>query len=93
MAGPELTLRRGILRATAAIGCGLLLVACSNEDRARRKLNDAGHTEVRILGMAWFRCGLGKDATRFEARDAAGRRVSGVVCSDWLKGDVIETDR
>ncbi len=43
--------------------------------------------------MAWFRCGLGKDATRYQARDASGRKVSGVVCSDWLKGDVIETDR
>jgi hypothetical protein len=77
----------------AALGCGLLLAGCSNEDRARRKLNDTGHTEVRILGMAWFRCGLGKDATRFEARDGGGRPVAGVVCSGWLKGDVIETDR
>jgi hypothetical protein len=42
--------------------------------------------------MAWFRCGIGKDATRFTARDAAGRQIAGVVCSDWLKGDVIETD-
>jgi len=74
------------------MGCGLALAACADDDRARRKLNDTGHAEVRILGTAWFRCGLGKDATRFQARAPNGARITGVVCSDWLKGDVIEPD-
>jgi hypothetical protein len=76
----------------AVLGCGLLLAACSNEDRARRKLNDTGYGDIRVLGSAWFRCGFGQDATRFAARDPNGVPVTGVVCSGWLKGDVIERD-
>ncbi len=71
---------------------GVLLAGCANEDRAMRKLNGAGYPRISLSGFAWFRCGLRAYATRFAARDGAGHAVSGVVCSNWLKGDVIERD-
>jgi len=43
--------------------------------------------------MAWLRSGPGKDAKRYEARDAAGRAVSRVVFPGWPKGDIVEAGR
>lgn len=68
----------------------LLLLAClSDPDTAESTLHSAGYTDVQTDGWGF---GCGKDdtfATAFTATNPAGERVSGVVCSGWLKGGTI----
>ena len=71
----------------------LSIAACSDEQTARRVLEEQGFTEVRTTGWSWFGCG--KDdtfSTGFEAKSPRGSSVSGVVCSGWFKGATVRLD-
>lgn len=74
-----------IFVAIAALG------GCTDERAARKALADAGYSEVRVTGYAWFGCGEGDwYSTGFQAKGPTGRNVSGVVCSSWVtKGATI----
>lgn len=68
----------------------MLLSGCTAPQDARDALEAQGFTEVSTGGYAFFGCG-NDDAfhTEFTAKNAAGKRVSGVVCSGWFKGATI----
>ena len=68
----------------------LALAACDDTKTARRALEDAGYTDITVGGYASWYCGRDDDfATKFTARNPAGRLVSGAVCSGWAKGATI----
>lgn len=72
----------------------LFLVACTDADKAKQVLEDAGYTDIRITGYNYFGCS-GKDSyhTGFIATSkSTGRTVEGVVCSAWLKGSTIRLE-
>lgn len=72
-----------------AVMCG----ACTSPSSAQRVLTDNGYTDIKAGGYGWFSCDE-KDtfATKFTAKASNGRRVSGVVCAGWLKGNTIRFD-
>ncbi len=86
--------RRSIVRALLPILPILLcLTACSDEPRARSALEDAGFADIEFTGWSWTSCGR-EDTykTHFAATNVRGKRVTGVVCSGWLKGSTIRFD-
>jgi hypothetical protein len=57
------------------------LVACTNEDDARRTLESAGFRDIRITGYEPFACAESDfSATGFSAINALGVRAKGTVC-------------
>lgn len=70
----------------ALVVLGPLLVACTDETRARQVLDEQGFEDVRFTGYVWAACS-DDDATHtgFVAKNAKGKQVSGVVCCGWLK--------
>lgn len=83
-------MRYGILTIILAAS---IVSACSDSDGAKRALEDAGMEQVRTEGWSLFGCDE-KDTfhTRFSAVNHNGRKVSGIVCSGWLKGSTIRFD-
>jgi hypothetical protein len=78
------------------IGLVILLVfalaptACVDRDDTRTTLDAAGYTDITTGDYAWFECGRDDTyATRFTARNPAGKRVSGTVCCGLMKGCTI----
>jgi len=54
---------------------------------ARRVLNSSGYSKVNITGYRPLSCGQDDlSSTGFEATNATGQRVTGVVCCGILKG-------
>jgi hypothetical protein len=71
----------------------LMLAGCSSHDDAVKALTEAGYTNIETHGHAWFACGKDDSfATSFTAIGPTGQKVSGSVCSGWLKGKTIRTD-
>lgn len=71
----------------------LTLAGCSDNIGARRALADAGYTDIELTGYRIFGCSDDDQfRTGFRAKSPAGRRVSGVVCAGWMKGNTIRTD-
>lgn len=71
----------------------LLLSGCSSSNDANKALKANGFTDIHTQGYAFFGCG--KDdtfSTKFTAKNQHGEKVTGVVCSDWLKGSTIRFD-
>jgi hypothetical protein len=91
---------------SSARGCGIVLVivafialvifsirGCTDEQGARRVLEDNGYKNVTITGFRWWM--KGKDdiySTGFEATAPSGNRVSGAVTRGWFKGSTIRFD-
>lgn len=76
------------------IGTALLLTlsACTDEAGARRAIEASGMTPVEVGGYPMWGCDQNDTfATKFKARNAQGREVSGVVCSTWWKGATVRT--
>lgn len=67
----------------AVIVAILTATGCTDEERARHTLEDAGFGDIVIDGWAPNACGKGDDTcTAFTASNPAGRRVRGAVgCS------------
>jgi hypothetical protein len=71
----------------------LALTACTDNGAATRALQGAGYTDIQLTGYRWTGCSDSDDfATGFEAKGPTGVRVTGVVCSGWLKGATVRTD-
>jgi hypothetical protein len=70
------------------------LLACTNEDGARRALEGAGYTRVTITGYRYTGCGdSDSTCTGFDAVGPTGRAVTGAVgCGRVFKGCTIRTD-
>lgn len=70
----------------------VLVVGCSSSDDATRALKTQGFTHIQTR-VAFFGCDEG-DAfkTRFSAKNTKGEIVTGVVCSNQLKGFIIRLD-
>ena len=61
--------------------------SCTDEEATIAALGDEGYTDIRAGGYAWFACS--KDdrfKTKYTARNAQGKQVSGAVCCGFLKG-------
>lgn len=57
------------------------LVACTNEDDAKRTLESAGFKDIQTTGYSPFACAEDDfSATGFSATNANGMRVKGTVC-------------
>jgi len=69
-----------------AVVVALLALGCTDEERTRSTLEQAGYSEIRTGGYGWASCGRDDNyATEFTATNPAGRRVSGVVCCGVVK--------
>ncbi|VVE90292.1 hypothetical protein [Pandoraea bronchicola] len=73
------------MRLVALAALLALLSACTDPDTARRALEGAGYTDVRIGGYSYFGCSE-KDSfsTAFTAKGPTGVPVSGAVCSNVI---------
>ena len=72
----------------------VLMAGCSKaHDKVRSVLEGDGYTQIAVSGFKPFACDE-KDtfSNGFVARKA-GRRVTGVVCSGWLKGYTIRIQK
>lgn len=83
-------MKRKILILILTIG---LLSGCTDASTAQRVLHQQGYTNVVITGYRPF---VGSDGdtyvTGFEATSPNGNRVTGAVCSGFLKGATIRFD-
>ena len=83
------------MKRTMLAGLAILALvgACTDEQTAKRVLEEQGYSEVRTTGWAWLSCG--KDdtfKTGFVARSPKGNKVEGAVCSGWFKGATVRLD-
>ena len=70
-----------------------LLSGCTKPESAREILSSNGYTRIEITGYNYFSCGDSDTfKTGFTAISSNGTRVSGTVCSGWLKGSTIRFD-
>ncbi|MCG7219518.1 hypothetical protein [Acinetobacter sp. AG3] len=68
----------------------LLISGCSSSTDAEKALKAAGYTDIQTHGRAFFSCSEDDTfATKFSATNSKGERISGAVCSSWLKGSTI----
>lgn len=75
-----------------ALAC-VALAACTDGAGAIRAAENAGLKDVVTEGYAMWGCGRDDSfRTRFSATNPQGRRVTGVVCSGWLKGSTVRFD-
>lgn len=75
------------------ISMAVLLCSCTQENKARQVLEQAGYSNIEITGYRPFMAG--KDdtfSTGFKATSPSGHRVSGAVTGGWLKGSTIRFD-
>lgn len=71
----------------------LTLLACTNEDGARRALKGAGYTQVELTGHAWGCSDSDGTCTGFTALGPGGDYVTGAVgCGRLIKSCTIRTD-
>ena len=78
---------------TSIIGSVLMLSGCSDAGKATQTLKNQGYTNISTDGYAWFMCSEQDTfATKFYATSPNGTRVSGAVCSGFLKGNTIRFD-
>jgi hypothetical protein len=69
------------------------LMGCTDASTARRALDGAGYTEIRLTGYRFVGCSESDNfATGFEASGPTGKRVAGMVCSGLFKGATIRMD-
>jgi hypothetical protein len=69
-------------------GCGAL----TEPEKTKEILEAQGYSHVEITGYRWVTCGEDTFATGFRAISPAGIKVSGAVCSGWMKGHTIRFD-
>jgi hypothetical protein len=78
------------------MGPGLLLAGCADEEGARRALDNAGYTEIRVYAPPLLHITMCGDndfyKTRFSAKNVNGKALTGTVCSGQFKGSTIRFD-
>lgn len=80
-------------RIAAATILLLTATACTQPDKAKRVLEQAGYTDIQITGYRPFMAG--KDdtfSTGFRAKGPTGKVVTGAVTGGVLKGSTIRLD-
>lgn len=81
------------MKKIAILAVLLALGACSDAPTAERVLRQNGYTNITTHGYGAFYCGKEDTySTKFTATSPGGQRVSGAVCSAWLKGATIRFD-
>lgn len=83
---------RELLAFAALVLVAALLAAsgsCSRTDMAVSILQSQGFTEIQMHGYQWFACGDDPFSDGFTATAASGSKVSGVVCSGFLKSATV----
>lgn len=74
------------------IACMVLLVSCTNGNKARQVLEADGYTDVEITGYRPFKCSEDDNFnTGFKAKKN-GKVITGTVCGGFLKGNTIRVD-
>ena len=64
----------------------LLCVGCTDEKNSREALESMGFTDIELTGYEFWSCAKSDDFhTGFVAKNAQGRRVTGVVCCGIMK--------
>ncbi|MEB3755108.1 hypothetical protein [Acinetobacter sp. MD2(2019)] len=64
-----------------------------SKNDAAKALQANGFTNIQTHGRAFFSCSEDDTfATKFTAKNSAGKTVTGAVCSGWLKGATIRYD-
>lgn len=82
-----------ISRLVFVAACTCVLCACTDPPTAERALDDLGFTEIQTTGYRFFSCGEDYTFhTGFAATNVNGKRVTGAVCSGWLKGTSVKFD-
>lgn len=66
---------------------------CTDSSHTEKVLSNDGYKDIQITGYRFFGC-PDEDTfhTGFEATNANGKHVSGVVCSGFIMGSVIRLD-
>lgn len=76
--------------AFCTVAAATTLTGCTDAPKATRTLEQAGYTDIETRGYSFFGCGEDDTfRTKFTAKNPAGQKVDGVVCSGWLKGGTI----
>lgn len=71
----------------------LALAACTDSDGARKALEGAGYSDIKMTGYNAFSCSEDDQyKTGFIAKGPTGKPVSGTVCSGVFKGSTIRTN-
>lgn len=71
----------------------LVLSACTDEERAKRVLEEAGYTQVVITGYDWAACSEDDTySTGVIAVGPTGKSVTGTVCCGLMKNCTIRID-
>ncbi len=94
MMGEASVTTRAVRRAVVAgLAGAAILAACADDVGAKRAAENLGLTNVETHGYAFLGCDE-KDTfhTRFTAKNAQGKDVSGVVCGGWLKKATVRFD-
>jgi outer membrane murein-binding lipoprotein Lpp len=77
----------------AALVASMGLAGCSDPTAAKRAVENMGMSQVETGGYSFFACAKDDNfATKFTATNSKGDRVSGTVCSAWLKGSTVRFD-
>ncbi len=81
------------MRKLLIVAALLTLTACTDGSKATKVLTDMGYTDITITGYSPFSCSEDDTfKTGFTARSPSGNRVSGTVCSAFLKGATVRFD-
>lgn len=73
---------------------GIMCAGCSDANTAQRALDNMGFTDIETLGWTfWGSCGdNGGFKTKFRAKNAKGKVVTGLVCNGWIQPAVVKFD-
>ena len=69
------------------------MVGCTSPESAKKTLNQAGYSDIKITGYNFMACS--KDDTfhtGFRAKGPTSIEVSGTVCAGFMKGSTIRLD-
>lgn len=67
--------------------------ASKEEEKVRSILASQNYTNIQVLGYGWGKCGNGDIyATNFSATAPSGKKITGCVCSGFMKGHTVRFD-
>ena len=70
-----------------------LLSGCTDPEKATSVLSAQGYKDIEVTGYNLFSCGQDDQYhTGFVATSVTGQRVTGTVCSGFLKGTTVRFD-
>jgi hypothetical protein len=76
-----------------ALVVSAIIMASDSEDGAKRALEAHGFVEIQLTGYRWIGCNRDENYRMgFQAKDAKGKPVTGVVCRGLLTGGSVRID-